>query len=455
MSFFKKFSTSSILAISLVVFTIINPNTGLDILAFLGISFIILQKVFGEYFILILLVARPTLDYWRDTHLSSINSINLNINAALSIFLFIWAVYFFIKNHEYLKNIPAKTIWLMFIVWCSISIIYSYDPGATITETIKAANLFSLFGICYIMSIKDRAKFKKDFLKAIVAASVIPLVVGLYQFFSRTGMDIDGVANRIYGTFAHPNILATFALLLVTVLVNEFFITKNFKDIGIFPKALCLFLIAIIALTYARIAWIGVAAFFVFVGMVYYKKMTLGLLTSIILFFVLFYPFNNFLIANYNLNLQSISLISRLTTRNEDSDSVKWRADVANKVLPLLKKKPVLGYGYGSFPKVWDDNKDITNIWDNTSEAHNDYIKIAFESGVIGLFLFLTIFLTLIFQQISFAVKNKWTNIVFIASIGVYLILSLSDNMLHHTPMIWWLWAVWGYWAAEYRLENK
>lgn len=455
MSYLKKFAPSSILVMLLAIFTIINPSSGLDILVFLAITFIILQKVFGEYFILILLVARPTLDYWRDNHLSSLQLFDVNINAALSVFLLVWSIYFFIKNRGYLKNIPTKTVWLAFIGWCSLTAIYSYDLGSTITETIKAANMFGLFGVCYVMSIKNQARFKKDFLKALIAASVIPLLAATYQFLSRTGMDIDGVANRIYGTFAHPNILATFVLLLITVMINKFFITKNFKDTDAWPKLVCIFLLGIIALTYTRIAWIGAAVFFLVVGMIYYKKKLLYLLAGIALFFVLFYPFNNYLTTTYNINLQSISLISRLTARNEDSDSVKWRTDLANKVLPLFAKKPILGYGYGSFPKVWDDNKDIANIWDNTSEAHNDYIKVAFESGIIGLILFLSIFINLLYNQISFAVKNKWTNIAFIASIVVYLILGLSDNMLHHTPMIWWLWAVWGWWAAEYKLNTS
>ncbi|TSC84893.1 MAG: O-antigen polymerase [Parcubacteria group bacterium Gr01-1014_13] len=451
----KKFSPSSILVILLAIFTIVNPAAGLDVLAFLAIAFIILQKIFGEYFILVLLVTRPTLDYWRDSYLFSFNSFDLNINAALSIFLLVWTAYFFAKNSSYVKTIPAKTAWLAFIAWCSITAIYSYDTGSTVIETVKAANMFGLFGICYIMSKKDPVKFKKDFLKALIAASTIPLLVAVFQFLSKTGMDIDGIANRIYGTFAHPNILATFTLLLATVLVNEFFITKDLRNMGAAPKWVCLFLLAIIALTYTRIAWIGVAALFIIVGLIYYKKILLYLLGGAALFFILFYPLNNYLATNFNLNLQSIGLISRLTARNEDSDSVKWRTDVANKVLPLFTKKPILGYGYGSFPKVWDDNKDISNIWDNTSEAHNDYIKVAFEAGIIGLILFLSIFLSLLYNQISFAVKNKWKNIAFIASILVYLILGLSDNMLHHTPMVWWLWAVWGWWAAEYRLNSE
>lgn len=458
-SYLKKFSPGSLLAMLLAIFTIINPNTGLDILAFLLICFIILQKIFGEYFVLILLAARPALDYWRDTILFSFRSFDFNINAALSIFLLIWSVYFFIKNSRHFKDIPLKTVWLIFIAWASLSAIYSYDPASTIRETMKAANLFGLFGICYIMSIKDGPEFKKRFLQALIAGAIIPLLIAVYQLFSRTGMNIDDIANRIYGTFAHPNILATYTLLLLAVLVNELLRISNgvtqLEKISTWSKWTSLFLLGIIAFTYTRIAWIGVVILFAVVGLIYYKKLLTYFLASIIIFYALFYPLNDYLISSYNFNLQSFGLISRLTSRNEDSDSIKWRANLANKVFPLFTKKPILGYGYGSFPKVWDDNKDITNLWDTTSEAHNDYIKIAFESGIIGLILFLNIFLKLLYNQISFAVKNKWTNIVFIASIVVYLVLSLSDNMLHHTPMIWWLWAVWGWWSAEYRLNSS
>lgn len=455
-NYLKRFSLSGLLVILLAVFTIINANTGLDMLAGLVIIFIILQKIFGEYFILILLAARPVMDYWRDVSLFSFQSFDFNINAALSIFLLVWSVYFFLKNQQYFKAVPTKFAWLAFVAWCFITGFYSYDLASTIRESVKAANLFGLFGICYIMSQKDGAKFAKYFTQAIIAASAIPFLAAIYQFFTRTGMDIDGVANRIYGTFAHPNILATFALLLLMVLANEAFIAKDggFANSSASAKWLAAALLAFIALTYTRIAWIGVVMLFIIVGGVYYKKVLVYILAGIVLFYALFYPINNYLIGNYKINLQAISLVSRLTARNEDSDSVKWRTDVATKVLPLFAKKPVFGYGYGSFPKVWDDNKDIGNIWDNTSEAHNDYIKIAFESGIIGLILFLSIFAGLFYRQVSFAVKNKWINIVFIASVIIYLVLSLSDNMLHHTPMIWWLWAVWGWWAARYQVES-
>ena len=455
-NYLQRFSFSALLIILAVIFTFVNVNIGLDILALLLIIFIILQKIFGEYFILVLLAARPTLDYWRDFGLFSLRAFEFNINSALSVFLLIWSVYFFIKNRDYFRQIPVKIPWILFIAWITLTAIYSYDLQATLRETAKAANLFGLMGICYILSLKNRAAFHKNFLKSLIVGAAIPLLAAIYQLFSRGGMDIDDVSNRIYGTFAHPNILATFTLLLLMVLINELATQKklSLKDMPGWSKALAILLLLIIAFTYTRIAWIGAGLFFVILGMAYYRKILALALVAIALFFALFYPFNNYLIQNYNINLQTSGLIARLTSRNEDSDSIKWRLNLADKILPLFRQRWLLGYGYGAFPKVWDDNKDIGNLWDTTSEAHNDYIKVAFESGVVGLLLFLFIFASLLYRQINFAVKNRWTNIVFISSIGIYLIFSLSDNMLHHTPMIWWLWAVWGVWSYKLKVES-
>ena len=304
-----------------------------------------------------------------------------------------------------------------------------------------------MFGVCYIMSEKDKDKFRNNFLKSLMVGAVIPITVGVYQLVTKTGMTIDEISNRIYGTFAHPNVLATFALLLLVVLVNEFINTakEDIKKLNLL-KFFGVILLATIAFTYTRIAWIGVAFLFISIGLIYYRALLLYVLGIVILFYAVFYPTNRYLIKNYNIHLQSSGIINRLTNRNPDSDSINWRTDVITKVIPLFREKYLIGYGYGTFPKVWDDNKDVQNIWDNTSEAHNDYIKIALESGIIGLILFLIIFSSLLYKQIIIAFKTNFKNIVFLTSILIYLILSLSDNMLHHTPVIWWFWAVWGIW---------
>ncbi|EKD42896.1 MAG: O-antigen polymerase [uncultured bacterium] len=267
-------------------------------------------------------------------------------------------------------------------------------------------------------------------------------------------MTIDGTANRIYGTFAHPNILATFSLLLFIFLFHKYqnYLRHDTKILKLIPNwfkeskkdlyPLALFvLITLVTLTYTRIAWIGLTAFIIMIGLYYKRRETIKTIAALAIIYIMFFPINLYLINNFNVNLQDNALIARLTSRNMEADSISWRANLTNKTLPLWLKRPLIGYGYGSFAKVWDDNKGVDNIWDSTSEAHDDYLKVGFEVGIIGLILYIAIFCGLIL--------HSRTNFVFMASVIVYLILSVSDNMLHHTPVIWWWWALWGYWIAK------
>lgn len=458
----NKLTLTQALVGALLIFTIFNPTTAGDILALLGIVIVVLYKLFGDYALLTLLLVRPTMDYWRDYVIFSYNAIHINLNAAVSVLLLLWSIMFFYKHFGEFKKVPLLIVWSAFIIWCSLSVVWSFDKMSTITETLKGANLFALFAMANILRQKHGEFFDKTFFWLFIGAGLAPFTIAIYQLVTRAGMTIDGTPNRIYGTFAHPNILATFSLILFIFLFHKYynylkhttrlikFKPQLFKESkGELYILAMIFLAIIIALTYTRIAWIGLGIFLLAIGLRYARRQTVTIALSIIFIYALFFPINFWLKNNLNINLQQNHLIARLTSRNMEADSISWRADLFNKVIPLWTKHPLIGYGYGSFAKVWDDNKGVENIWDSTSEAHNDYLKVGFESGLIGLALYLGIFITLLYREIKFGQKNDWINFVFITSILVYLTLSASDNMLHHTPVIWWWWAVWGYWSAK------
>lgn len=433
----------------LIAFTIINPYTNLDLAILALLIFVIVYKLLGSYALVALLAARPLLDIWRDYMVISYERYTINLNAAVGLILLFWAAYFFYKNRAYWRQIPLHLIFPLFIIWAGISILWSYDKSSTLTETIKAANLFALYGVSFVLYKIDGQKFKKYFTTAFLLSAIVPALYAIYQFITGTGMDIDGTANRIYGTFAHPNILATFFLLFFIFFIRNRTDKNEPKLENTFSIFTIIASLVFIALTYTRIAWIGLALFIIVLGIRKNWRITATVLICGALAYLAFFPVNKFLIQQFNLNLQENALVARLTSRNPEADSIKWRADVLNKVLPLWANKPLIGYGYGSFANVWDENKGTENLWDNTSEAHNDYLKVGFEAGAIGLGLFLLIFLNLGIV----AIKKR--DLIFITSILVYLVLSASDNMLHHTPVIWWWFAIWGAWSAEEKRVEK
>ncbi len=469
---------SAWLIIALIIFTIINPTTAGDFVAFFAITIILLHKLFGEYLIFLFLALRPTLDVWRDFVIIPFNGIAVNVNAVISVLLLAWSVYFLVQHRQYWKAVPLKLPWLLFIAWCLVSFVYSFDRTNTIVETIKMLNLFGLFSVIYILKQKYPEQCRLYLYGALLLASLIPLMVGVYQIISRTGATIDGVRNRIFGTFAHPNLFGTFCLLLFMAIADytarfrlrlkprgwlaaiplswrqhlhlpRWLNTEKHPSYARWVMPALIFLSLLIALTYTRIAWIGLAAFVLGVGALYFRRIFYTVIVGAALFYSLFYPLNNWLRHNYNVDLQSNRLIARLTTRNTEADSIRWRADIANKISPLFRRHPVIGYGYGSFSRVWDYNKGVENIWDNTSEAHNDYLKVGFEVGAIGLLLFLSIFASALGHELLHLRRGGQITLVFSLSVIIYLLMSVSDNMLHHTPVIWWFAALWGYWISQ------
>ena len=55
-----------------------------------------------------------------------------------------------------------------------------------------------------------------------------------------------------------------------------------------------------------------------------------------------------------------------------------------------------VGYGFGAFERVWSDNRSLDHQFDDSAEAHNDYLRIALELGLVGLFVYVALLARLV-----------------------------------------------------------
>ncbi|HEX3437764.1 MAG TPA: O-antigen ligase family protein, partial [Pseudacidobacterium sp.] len=80
---------------------------------------------------------------------------------------------------------------------------------------------------------------------------------------------------------------------------------------------------------------------------------------------------------------------------NPISDAgVTGRLAIVKDSLKMLRDRPVLGWGLGTFPVVYPSYRSFfTNLWVN--EAHNDFVQTLVETGVAG-FTFAASFLVLL-----------------------------------------------------------
>ena len=92
----------------------------------------------------------------------------------------------------------------------------------------------------------------------------------------------------------------------------------------------------------------------------------------------------------------------------------------------------------------------MVHLWDDSNEAHNDYLRFALELGVLGLGVYGLFLLSLLLraaEEYRRSEERALLSLHLVAWILAFAAMSLADNMLHHTPVMW-LTAIW--WGAMF-----
>ncbi|MBP9760732.1 MAG: O-antigen ligase family protein [Candidatus Magasanikbacteria bacterium] len=439
---------------------ILNPFFGIDVLL-IGIALLVVGHVFlQEKLLFAFLIARPILDIWRDVHVVQLQNIDINMNAALTGLFLVWAVYMLLQHAQSLKEIPGSILGSLVALCMAVSFFWSVSPVSTLIETMKFVSVFVCFLLGFVSIQKKKFTFQ-ELAIATLAAAVIPLLLGLFQVFFQAGITTFDIRGRIFGTFAHPNIFAFFILSLIMI----YFHYASVKKEALFVEHPTLtyvgygVLFFLLLQTYTRAAWVGCVVFLLIMGALQFRRLLGFVLVGGMAGYVLLFPINAFIEYITDYSLESIQVVSRITSRNEDADSLLWRQELFQETIPLITARPLLGYGYGTFPLVWENSRNATHLFDDSAEAHNDYLRLGLEIGLVGLGLYI-LFLLFLFSRVMHIIWHKQkekNDVLFLAAwIGVFLVISISDNMLHHTPIMWLTWSWWGaLFASKYEYLPK
>ena len=185
-------------------------------------------------------------------------------------------------------------------------------------------------------------------------------------------------------------------------------------------------------MTYTRSAILCLAIFIIVFGIFKYRKF---LLIGTFLF-VLAYIFSDVFQERI---WELISL--------DPSGSVVWRFRLWRDIIPVYFWQPWFGYGLNTFTKITEYYRGFS--W-GSLEAHNDYLKIIIENGIIGL----TAYLSIIFGSLFYLakiIKNSVNNekILALGFLTIFICIYLAssfDNILRETALQWNLWILLGAW---------
>ncbi len=389
------------------------------------------------YFLLGLILIRPSLDFFSQFEFQLHSTLPyLNFNALLGGIVFVIGSIFLISNLK--KTLKTPLFWPIsaFLLIALTSIFYSYNPFISAQEFIRIASIFLLYFMAYRLTID-----KKDWLLIvgfILASYLVPALFAFAQQIFGLGMpDQFGGFQRIFGTFAHPNLFAFYSFFILGLAISFFLSLAGPKSepIANWNKNLILAFVltsgGLLFFTYTRSAYAAFLIFILIIGLVRYRKL---LLISALVFLLAYFLSEVFQERFWQL----LSL--------DPYGSIVWRFRLWQDILPIALWQPWFGYGLGVFNDLTEYFRGYTF---GSLDAHNDYLKILTENGLIGLAAYLWIILTAFYYLLKICFNSKISKTIGIGILAIMVSLfaaSSFDNILRTTALQWNFWILIASW---------
>ncbi len=351
----------------------------------------------------------------------------------------------------------------LFIIFFSAFSVISSIWSASLYASFLGLGVWGVFFTVYFLTFKaiENERWVKILLIGVVSAGFLAAAYSFFQFYGAELPIWKQLTSRLrlFSTFGNPNYLAGYLVAALHLGVLLFFIQKKWKFLWLIIIGI---LYASCLMTYARGAWVALffSSFFVLVLLFFYRgdffkrnKLSVVLLAMMIFVISLIFLFPN------PLNLKKINLVERSVSVVSPKASSSHRFLIWQSALELIKEKPILGWGVGTFGVHYpsaqgrvlsrEENKNYLTRANRSINAHNDYLQIWAEEGLIGLSLFLGIIGLFYWKLFSFLRKNireKTTTpclfLIFLSGgITSFLIHALVSFPFHiiQNGMVFWL----------------
>jgi O-antigen ligase len=267
---------------------------------------------------------------------------------------------------------------------------YSDVTSIEMAQWLGVGAVFATIGLA-AWAVTTRARLSL-LVTAVICGSLYPIGYALEQYAAgdltvRTGQSDSFAAVR--GPFEHPNYLAFYLLVVLGIALVAIFEVRTVAlriGLGAFIAAASMALL----LTYTRSAWIGAAIVVLILGILRYRSL---LVVGVIALGLAAFAFPT---AARKVQDRFGDLSS--SSQSHASNSWNWRTGQWDRMEHWGWEKPVLGQGFGSYPRISVKEFGYLNphygVRDRNHPgrpqgiaAHNDYVKMFVETGIVGLVL--------------------------------------------------------------------
>jgi O-antigen ligase len=341
-----------------------------------------------------------------------------------------------VSNNKFFQQKFSPTIKFL-IALCSLITLSTLWSTDWRTSAYIALHFWLIFGL--ILSMRDSYKSWNTAMLGLCAALSIQVLTGIVGFVSQSTSFLgplnlpwpgllepithaasivklpDGQSFlRAYGTLPHPNILGGFTLICLAGPITLFLSKEK-------PNLFALLLLALgsslLAVTFSRSAWIATA---IFLLILIYKSKIFSQKKAAIVFFTAIAAFGLTLIPLREL------FTNRTTapTTTTEEFSLTGRLWLTEQATTLIKERPFLGVGAGSFIIQLAERAGERNF---VEPVHNVPLLVTSELGILGFVLLLAMVVSI---AKSFLQNKNSKAIIIGALLSGLAVISLFDHYL-------------------------
>lgn len=326
------------------------------------------------------------------------------------ILLFLLFIIIVLPQSLFKLKVKIKTIhlWLLLVLIASllIGIYESKNPIAGFYQLAKWIEMV-FFALYLSQKIKSYAQFGNSLL-ILATGLFFESLLAIGQFLNQKSLggifwwfgernfsgQTPGIAQaaingelllRSYGTFSHPNVLAGYLVVILSLLLAfnwKRWWQKGIQWLAITSGTLALFF------TFSRVAWL--LGFVVILYWLIYQRKWLAVILLLFLCTIGF----SFIQGRFQ------------TLMASDRESLDRRQELNLAAWGMIKADPLFGVGMGNFLVNLPDYQQDVHIVRFLQPAHNVYLMVGAETGFVGLTALLA-FLLLTYQKLFSRSLNR------------------------------------------------
>jgi O-antigen ligase/tetratricopeptide (TPR) repeat protein len=352
---------------------------------------------------------------------------------------------FFRRNHyrETVKNIfnsYSAIAYLLLLIWALCSYFYAVNSTEVLVNGARLVNTVVVFlNVAILLSgRRENFAFALHAITFILFYQSLSILKEFYDGFN-AGVNFDGLVYGLRGNSGNKNIMAALLAIKIPFALYTVYEGRKFlRAIGFLSLLAAIFAIFIIN---ARTAYLSIfgAAFlyiiFLFVNFFKDKKARKKLLISILFLIVplgiAFFLAQGIVSNARNTSANTFGTYGTVTERLKSiyveatSASGNSRITFWGHALDYIKHHPVFGGGLGnwkltSIPYV----KEITNELIVPYHAHNDFLEVTAELGLIGGLLYISLFVLMVLYTVkiwkSDSENKKYIAVFSLIGLSVY-----------------------------------